>query len=97
MFTPTRNLNPGAAAFKPDKYHAFGKYFGTKNELKQEISRIKGETGKDIFEVGNDSMNIKPVRRKPDVEGATKELRYRLKHGRITATGASSSAAEDYA
>lgn len=86
IFTPSRNLNAGACAFKQDHYTAFNKAFSTKRELMSEIDRIKHTTGKEIVEVGNDSMKSL----KPDVptklpenvkKEATKELAYRMKHG----------------
>lgn len=47
------------------QYHpAFGKVLSTKRQIKQEISRIKGETGKEIVEVGNDSLKSIQKKRK---------------------------------
>lgn len=81
-FTPTTNLNAGAAAFKQEHYHAFGKGFSTKNDLKQHISRLEGQTGKRINEIGSDRMTgLKPKKTKVNKEAATRELAHMIKHG----------------
>ena len=74
-------LNPGAAAFKPGRYHAFGKDFETKRQLNDEITRIKIDSGKEIVEIGNDKFKTKPIRKNVDVAEAARELRHRWKHG----------------
>ncbi len=57
-------LNTSVCTFEPDYYHAFGKKLHSKREVKEELRRIKGETGKEIVEVGNDSLKSIKKRRK---------------------------------
>lgn len=82
VFSPTLNINPGQAAFKPGRYHAFGKDFETRRQVNEEIRRIKGETGKEIIELGNEKLNVKPQRKQVDMAEATRELRHKLR-GRV--------------
>lgn len=49
------------SSFVPGYHPAFGKEFRNSGEIKEEIRRIRGEDGRDIVEVGNDSM--KSIRR----------------------------------
>jgi len=42
--------------FEPEYYHAFGKEIGSKQALKNELVKIKGETGQELHQIGNDSM-----------------------------------------
>ena len=82
VFVPTANLNAGASAMRGEFYHAFGKHFDNRSQLKNEISRIEGETGKKIVEIGSDRMdNVKPKRAKINEAEAVRELSHRLKHG----------------
>jgi putative FmdB family regulatory protein len=74
IFSPTVNLNAGAAAFKAEKYHAFGKVFTQKSQIKEEIRKIEGETGRRIVETGNDSTVYKPKRTQFDWDGIGREL-----------------------
>lgn len=77
----------GTGTFKEGHYHAFGKDFTSPHQLKEEIAKIKGETGKEIVEVGSDSMQtMKKTRKKVDWDAATKELRHMVKHGRTNIT-----------
>ena len=55
---------------------AFGKVFTTPHQLKNEISRIKGEEGKEIVEIGNDrAFPKKPKPVWPDKHQMVQELR----------------------
>jgi putative FmdB family regulatory protein len=45
-------------------HHAFGKVLSSKRQIKNEISRIKSETGREIVEVGNDSLKSIQKKRK---------------------------------
>lgn len=54
---------------------SFGKTFTTKSQQTEEIIRIRGETGREVYEVGNDKTVIKPDLPKVDMSAATKELR----------------------
>lgn len=45
-----------AKVFEPHFNPAFGKKMYSPHDIKEEIRRIKGETGKEIVEVGNDSL-----------------------------------------
>lgn len=68
--------------FEPAYYHAFGKEMHTRGQVKEELHRIKGETGKELVEVGNDSLSsVKPERKKVDLEAAGRELTRRMKDG----------------
>ena len=50
--------------FEPAHYHAFGKKIHSKRELQNELSKVKHETGKELVEVGNDSMkSVKRTRK----------------------------------
>jgi hypothetical protein len=51
--------------FEPEYYHAFGKKINSKRELQNEIVRIKHETGKEVHQIGNDSMKTFKRERKP--------------------------------
>ena len=63
-------------------YHAFGKEFGTPHQLKEHLATIKGETGKELHEVGNDSMSsIKKPKKEYDMEKAKKALYEEMRHG----------------
>lgn len=69
----------GVGTFKEDYYHAFGKHIGSKAQLNEELARVKGETGKELIEVGNDSMkSVKKERKTVDWDAMGKELRYKL-------------------
>lgn len=70
-------------SFEGGYFGAFGKIIKSKTELNEEIRRIKGESGREIVEVGNDSLStIRKEKKKVNEEALTKELRHRLKHGR---------------
>lgn len=73
------SFHVGMGTFKEGHYHAFGKAFTQKSQLDDHLRRIKGETGKEIVELGNDSMStIKRKKNKVDIESASKELNERL-------------------
>ena len=81
-FVPTSNINPGAASMRGEFYHAFGKHFDTKKQVRNELRRIEGETGKKIVEVGSDKQdNVKRVRKTFNESEAVRELAHRMKHG----------------
>lgn len=81
-FVPTSNLNTGASAMRGEFYHAFGKHFNSRRELKNEMAKIEGETGKKIVEVGSEKPDsVKRKRKDYNVEEATRHLRHQLKHG----------------
>jgi len=50
-------LSTSNCIIEPQKNWAFGKTFTTKNQLKEEIARYKGETGRRLEEVGNDNLS----------------------------------------
>lgn len=73
-------MAPGG--YKENFHPAFGKVISTKIQLKNELKRIKGETGKELIEVGNESMEkIKPIRKKIDKGDVVRELRQRIRNG----------------
>lgn len=47
---------------------AFGKFIKNKADLKNTLAEIKGETGKDLIEVGNESPRVKKAPSKFDEE-----------------------------
>jgi len=69
--------------FKPGFYHAFGKNLRSKHELKDEMSRHKGETGQELYEVGNDQSGFKkPESKLPDKREVVQALNAEMKkHG----------------
>ena len=72
----------GATDKQPEYNPAFGKVIKNKHDLRNELARIEGETGKKLEEVGNETLNnVKKPRKKVDIEEATRELRYRIRHG----------------
>lgn len=75
-------MKPGDISFKPDYYPSFGKTFTTPGQLKNELKKIKGETGQELVEVGNERM--RPVERKSkiDYEAAGRELHQMLRRQR---------------
>lgn len=76
------NINTSGAAHRGVYYHAFGKHFDSRSQLKNEISKIEGETGKKIIELGSDGMDtVKRVKKTPDWAEATRALSHKLKHG----------------
>jgi len=82
-FVPTSNLNPGAASMRGEFNFGLGKHFNNRREVKNELKRIEGETGKKYVEVGSDKpQNTKRVRKEYNVEEAARHLKHELKHGR---------------
>ena len=61
------------AGFNP----SFGKVFTNKGQQDNEIKRIQGETGKEIYEVGNNKNYISAPKRSFNIKSATDELRKR--------------------
>jgi hypothetical protein len=55
VYTPPQ-ISPSAKAFEPHFNYGLGKEVLRKNDIKEELARIKGETGKEIVEVGSDSL-----------------------------------------
>lgn len=54
--------------FKPEYYWAFGKTISSKHGLKETLREIKGETGKEIIEVGNEKPKLKPKRKEYTID-----------------------------
>lgn len=72
----------GATDKEPEYNHAFGKVIKNKHDLRNELTRIEGETGKKLEEVGNDSLkSIQKPRKSVNREEVIRELRYRIRHG----------------
>lgn len=72
----------GATDKEPEYNHAFGKVIKNSQDLRNELTKIEGETGKTLVEVGNESLNsIKKPRKSINIEEATRELRHRIRHG----------------
>jgi hypothetical protein len=61
VMTPVR-INTSGCQFEAHHNHAFGKVVHSKRDIQNEIARIKGETGKEIVEVGSD--NLKSIKKK---------------------------------
>lgn len=76
-------MKPGG--FKEEFHPAFGKVISTRHQLNNELKKIKGETGKELVEIGNDGLNgVKPSRKRVNKEEVARELKYRIKHGGTT-------------
>lgn len=64
--TMQRLMQPIAAhktsVFEPHFNHGLGKVVTSQIQVKEELSRLRGETGKDIVEIGND--DLKTVKKK---------------------------------
>jgi hypothetical protein len=69
------SFNGSISTFVPEYYHAFGKVINSRRQIQEEISRVAGDTGKELVEVGNDRSVPKPHRPEPDLKSATKELK----------------------
>jgi len=79
---PTVPLGVSVGSFQEGYNPAFGKSFSTEGQLKEELARIKHETGKELVEVGNDSMQtIRKEKKKVDIDAMSKELKQRLTNG----------------
>lgn len=64
--------------FKPGYYHAFGSAFSTEHQLENAKRKYKGETGKEVIEIGNELNALKklrPPRKRPDIAGAMREMK----------------------
>lgn len=73
VFTKPGGLCFGS--FKEGYNKAFGKHFTTKNQLKEELARIKGETGQELVEVGNDKVSTKRQKKQVKWDEFGKELK----------------------
>ena len=49
-------LSPKIKQFEPHFNHGLGKEVYSQRDIKEELRRIKGETGKEIVEVGTDNL-----------------------------------------
>lgn len=68
VYTPL-HISPAAKAFEAHYNWGLGKKVHSKHEIKEELRRIEGDTGREIVEVGNDSLqSIKPTKKKYDVD-----------------------------
>lgn len=54
---------------------AFGKFIRNKAHLKETLAEIKGETGRELIEIGNESAKVKRVKKEVDMQAANEELR----------------------
>ena len=64
--------------FKEEFYHAFNKPMSSRGQVKEEIRRIKGETGKEIEEIGDYEFKKKPKRKRiteTELKEAYKDLK----------------------
>lgn len=57
-------LNTSNCQYEAHYNHGLGKVLKGPNDVKEELSRIKGETGKEIVEVGNDRLDSVKFKRK---------------------------------
>ena len=63
-------VNTSTCRFESHFNHGLGKEFTNKRQIKEELTRIKGETGKEIVEVGSDNLkSIKKKRKEYTLEG----------------------------
>ena len=70
----------GAKQFEGAYYHAFGKNISSRAELRETLAVHKGETGQQLYQVGNDKMSgLKPKKKKIDFDSMGKELYQKLK------------------
>lgn len=60
-------ISPAAKAYEPHWNYGLGKVILNKGQVKEELARIKGETGKEIVEVGTDNLSsVKPIKKSYD-------------------------------
>ena len=65
--------------FKEEFYSAFGKRISSQAQLKEELRKVKAETGKEYIEVGNDIGGFNGIEKKQyDAKGAYDELKGKL-------------------
>ena len=64
ILSPT-NINTSNCRFESNYNPAFGKVMHSKRDIKNEIRRLNGEQGRNIEEVGNDSLKSIKKQRKP--------------------------------
>lgn len=62
IFQPAQ-ISPAAKAFDAHFNYGLGKPVKSRADIHNELRRIKGETGKDVVEVGSD--NLQSVKKKP--------------------------------
>lgn len=53
----TPRLNTSACIIEPHKNWGLGKNITTKNQLKEEVARHEGETGRKLIEVGSENLS----------------------------------------
>lgn len=58
------NINTSNCSFEPGYNWGLGQKFSSKKEIKEHLARVKGETGREIVEVGNDRMTSVKKQRK---------------------------------
>ena len=62
-------LSPRIGVFEPHFNHGLGKAVYSQRDVKEELRRIKGETGKEIVEVGTDTLqSVKKQRKKYTID-----------------------------
>lgn len=58
-------LSPRIGVFEPHFNYGLGRRVNSQREINEELKRIKGETGKEMVEVGNDTLeSVKKTRKK---------------------------------
>lgn len=57
-------ISPTAKAFEAHFNYGLGKEVHSKRDISEELRRIKGETGKEIVEVGTDNLQSVKTQRK---------------------------------
>lgn len=50
-------LSPKIKLFEPHFNHGLGRRVNSQRDINEELKKIKGETGKEIVEVGNDNLD----------------------------------------
>lgn len=70
-------ISPTAKAYEPHWNYGLGKVILNKGQVKEELSRIKGETGKEIVEAGTD--NLQSIKKKFKSYDITREDVERVK------------------
>ena len=82
VFSFTSNI-VGKGTFQDGYNPAFGKTMTKYRDVKEAQVRHEYATGEKIVQVGNDISRTKPYIKPVDVEGANKELKYKLRkiHG----------------
>ena len=61
-------ISPTAKAFEAHFNHGLGKVVSSRRDIKNELGRIKSETGKEIVEVGTDTLqSVKKTRKSYEI------------------------------